>query len=101
MGKYPTPSEARRNFETGVELAKEKWARKAKAGAKDYELWFTGFANEIYPIIAGLPERTGDIDENIDNRCKPIAKAIHKLSLTYRETKLAEIAKKVAPVLVR
>jgi len=101
MGKYPSPSEARRNFETGVELAKEKWVRKAKAGAKDYETWYTGFANEIYPIIATLPERTGDINENIDNRCKPIANAIHRLSLTYRATKLEELARKVAPVLAR
>ena len=100
MGKkYPTPSEARRNFEQGVELAKEKWAKRAKGGAKDYELWYTGFANEIYPLIATLPERTGDINENIDNRCKPVANAIHRLSVSYQSTKLEELARKVAAVI--
>ena len=102
MGKkYPSPSEARRNFETGVDLSKEKWAKKAKDGARDYETWYTGFANEVYPIVATFPEPTGDIDANIDNRCKPIAKAIHDLSVTYRRTKLEALAKKIAPVLVR
>ena len=100
MGKkYPTPSEARRNFVQGIDLSKEKWATRAKQGADDYELWFTGFANELYPLIATLPERTGDINENIDNRCKPVAKAIHRLSVSYQRTKLEEITKKVAAVI--
>jgi hypothetical protein len=94
MGKYPTPSEARSHFETGVELAKEKYVSRAREGAVDYETWFTGFASKIYPLVSALPDPAGlSIAERIDKRVKPVAEAIHALSLSYRKAKLAEIVK--------
>ena len=94
MGKYPTPEEARRHFETGVELAKEKYVSRAKEGATDYETWFVGFAGKVYPIVATLPDPAGlTIEERIDRRVKPVAKIIHELSISYRAAKLKEIVK--------
>jgi hypothetical protein len=94
MGKYPTPSEARSHFETGVELAKEKYVSRAREGAVDFETWFTGFASKIYTLLQTLPDPAGlSIDERIDKRVKPVSKAIHELSLSYRAAKLKEIVK--------
>jgi len=98
MGRYPTPEEAKERFVSGVQLSKEKWVERAIGGADDYLTWFTGFASRIYPLIAGLPEKTGDVKANVINRSAPVASAIHSLSVAYRRTKLAELARKVAPV---
>jgi len=93
--KYPTPEEARSRFETGVELAKEKYARRAREGADDYQLWFTGFAAKIYPLIAGLPDPEGkDIKSRVEERVTPVSEGIHKLSQAYRKAKRESIAKK-------
>ena len=101
MGRYPTPSEARRRFEEGVELAKEKWVSRARAGAIGYETWFTGFANTIYSLVATLPSKEGKTtDTIIDERVKPVAKAIKNLSKSYKEAKLRELVKRVAPIAV-
>jgi hypothetical protein len=95
MGKYPSPEVARRNFETGVDLSKDKWATRAKAGATDYQLWFTGFANAIYPLISTLPDPTGlSVRERVVQRSAPVAEAIHNLSVTYKATKLSKLAEK-------
>jgi hypothetical protein len=98
MGKYPTPSEATGRFTDGVQFAKDKWATRATQGAGLYQTWYTGFANTVYPVIAGLPARTGNVDVDIDQRVKPVAKAIQKLSYSYKATRLREIAKQVSPV---
>jgi len=99
MGRYPTPQEARKNFEEGVEESKELWVKRAKAGATAFQTWFTGFANELYPVIARLPTREGKtIDERVEERVKPVAKKISELAASYRAAKLEEIAKRVAPL---
>ncbi|MEM4067265.1 MAG: hypothetical protein QXV17_10460 [Candidatus Micrarchaeaceae archaeon] len=99
MAKYPSPDVARRRFETGVEQAREKWALRAREGATDYQTWFTGFANTIYPIVASLPSKEGKTLETIvAERVTPIARAVKNLSTTYRASKLSEIARKVAVV---
>jgi len=101
MGKYPTPTEARSRFEEGVELAKEKWVSRARAGATGYETWFTGFANTIYSLVATLPSKEGKTTDTIvDERVKPVAKAIKGLSKSYKDAKLRELAKKAAPLVV-
>jgi hypothetical protein len=97
-GRYPTPEEARRRFEEGVELAKEKWVSRAREGATAYETWFTGFANTVYSLVATLPSKEGKTTDTIvDERVKPVVKAIKNLSRSYREAKLKELVKKVAP----
>jgi len=97
MGKYPTPEKARARFESGVEAARDKWAARARDGAEDYQLWFTGFANTVYPIISGLPDKAGlSIEERVTKRALPVAQAIHKLSVTYQKTKIKQIAEAVA-----
>jgi len=97
MGKYPTPEKARSRFESGVEAARDKWAARARDGAEDYQLWFTGFANTVYPIISGLPDKAGlSIEERVMRRALPVAQAIHRLSVTYQSTKIRKIAEAVA-----
>jgi len=99
MAKYPSPSEARSNFETGVEAAREKWVARARAGAVDYETWFTGFANTIYPIVAGLPTREGKtVAQRVTERVIPVAQAISRLSTTYRAAKLKKVVEAVKVV---
>jgi hypothetical protein len=99
MAKYPTPEVARKNFEEGVEESKDLWVKRAKAGATAYQTWYVGFANELYPLIAALPTREGKTrDERVDERVKPVVNKIAELSASYRAAKLAEIAKKVAPL---
>jgi len=94
-GKYPTPSEARARFLSGVERNKDEWVRGCREGADDYQTWFVGFAKEVYPVIAGLPAKTGDVEKNVDLRCKPVARKIHEIALEYRKTKLEEIERKL------
>ena len=98
MGKYPDPSEAKSNYVTGVQLAKEKYVQKSIAGADDFQTWFAGFASKIYPLIAGLPPKTGNVEEDVKNRVIPVARAIKELSQAYKATKLQEIAAKVVPL---
>jgi len=99
MGKarYPTPEEARRHFETGVEQAKEKYVERAKQGAEDFEDWFTVFAAEVYPTIATLPSREGlaTIKERIEKRSVPVAEKISRTAAAYRKAKLEEVRKEV------
>jgi len=95
--KYPTPEEARRRFESGVESAREKYVSRAREGADDYQLWFSGFAAKIYPLIATLPDPEGmSIKDKYLSRAAPVGEAIHKLSLTYRKAKRESIAKVAA-----
>jgi len=99
MGKYPTPEEAERSFREGVDAARDKWVRRTTAGSTRYRLWFTAFANEIYPMLAGLPPKPGvDPAENYRVRGAPIAAAIKRLSTTYRATRLEE-ARRLAAAL--
>jgi len=101
MAKYPSPSEARSNFEIGVEAARDKWVARARAGATAYETWFTGFANTVYPIIATLPSKEAagaTAAERYAKRGAPVAEAIRKLSQSYKAAKLREIAKAAAPL---
>ena len=93
--KYPTPDVARERYLSGVEANKETWVAGCREGADDYQTWFAGFAKAVYPLIATLPGKTGDVDRNIDARCKPVAKKIHEIALAYRKAKLAEIQKKL------
>jgi hypothetical protein len=95
--RYPSPDEAKERYVSGVQLAREKYVERATAGAEDFLVWFTGFASRIYPLVAGLPAKTGDTDKDIDNRVKPVSKAIKSLAKTYRDLKAREAAKKVAP----
>jgi hypothetical protein len=74
VGRYPTPDEAKERFETGVEHAKDKWVERTKKGSDKYLLWFTGFASQLYPVIASLPDRTGDPEVNVERRVKPVVK---------------------------
>jgi hypothetical protein len=99
VGKYPTPDEARERFETGVDHAKDKWVERTKKGADKYLMWFAGFASQVYPVIATLPERTGDPEVNVERRVKPVVKKISEIAKVYRKAKLEAIkeeAKKVA-----
>ena len=99
MGKYPSPEEARSKFESGVESAREKWVQRAKAGATMYQTWYTGFANTIYPLVAGLPDKsTLTIEQRVVERVTPIAKAVHGLSVSYQATKIRKIAEKARVV---
>jgi hypothetical protein len=98
MGKYPTPNEATSRFTDGVQFARDKWVTRTTQGAGLYQTWYTGFANTIYPVIAGLPAKTGNVDVDIDQRVKPVANAIRKLSYSYRATRLREIAKQLSAV---
>jgi len=86
--KYPTPEEARRRFETGVEAAREKYVSRAREGADNYQLWFAGFAAKVYPVVAGLPDPEGlSIRDKYVLRGAPVGEAIHRLSLAYRKAK--------------
>lgn len=99
MGKYPTPEKARANFEAGVEASKDKWASRTRAGAPDYQLWYTGFANTLYPLIAGLPDKAGlSIRERVIQKSAPVAEAIHNLSVSYQQTKLSKLVEKIRAV---
>jgi len=100
--KYPTPEEARRRFESGVEAAREKYVSRAREGADNFELWFAGFASNIYPLIAGLPDPEGlTIEEKYLRRGAPVGKAIHNLSLSYRKAKRERVARVAAEVAKR
>jgi len=106
--KYPTPEEARREYEQGVERAKDEWVEQCRKGASDYEKWFEEFASEVYPVIAGLPSPEGlTIEQKVDARVKPVAKAISLVAREYRREKLKEIEEKLrapaarAPALAR
>jgi len=97
MGKkYPSPEEARRRFESGVELAPEKWKTRTLEGADDYETWFAGFAAGVYPVVASLPDpkTLPTIKDRVEKRVVPVAEKIHKLSQAYRKAKLREIVEK-------
>ena len=97
-GRYPTPEEARERFESGVEHAKEKWVERTKRGSEKYLLWYTGFASQLYPVIATLPDRTGDPEKNVDLRVKPVIKKISEIAKDYRKAKLEAIEKEVRKV---
>jgi hypothetical protein len=92
-GKYPTPEEAKSNFEDGVDHAKDKWVERTKKGADKYLMWFAGFASELYPVIATLPDRTGNPEENVERRVKPVAKKISEIAKLYRKAKIEAIKK--------
>jgi len=98
MGAYPTPVEATNRFRTGVQLGAQKWTNNTLAGANDYQTWFSGFASVVYPIVASLPAKTGDVDRDVDARVKPVARAIRGLAQTYRATKLQKVAQVLAKV---
>jgi len=96
VGKYPTPEEAKEHYVTGVEDAKDKWVERCREGAEDYEVWFTGFASKIYPLITTLPDKASlpTIRDRLLKRSLPVAEAIHSLSVSYRKAKLRELAEK-------
>jgi hypothetical protein len=99
MAKYPSPDEAEKRFREGVDAARDKWVSRTVGASTIYRLWYTGFANEIYPIIAGLPDKTGvDPAENYRLRGAPVAVAVKRLSRTYRATRI-EQARKLAATL--
>jgi homoserine dehydrogenase len=91
--RYPSPEKARSSFESGVEMAREKWVTRAKEGAEDYQVWFAGFAATVYPIIATLPEPTADPTRNWLMRGAPVVAALKRLSARYRKAKLEEVAR--------
>jgi len=93
--KYPTPDEARRRYEAGVEANKDRWVEGCRSGADDFQTWFTGFAKTIYPLVATLPAKTGNVDRDVDSRVKPVAKRIKALAEAYRKAKLAEVQKQL------
>ena len=102
MGKYPDPKEARQRFETGVEFGAEKWKKNTLDGADDYEVWYTGFATNVYPVVASLPDKKTlpTIRDRVMQRVLPVAEKIHELSVAYRKAKLrqlAETAKSLVP----
>lgn len=97
-GKYPSPFEAATRYITGVELSRDKWVQRAREGMTQYQAWFTGFANTVYPVIAGLPPKTGNVDVDIDNRVKPVARAIKSLAMSYRVTKIQTKLRAIAPL---
>lgn len=96
-GKYPSPAEAAELFRTGVEAATGKWRDRTVGGVPRYQTWFTGFANTIYPVIARLPDRATlpSIRDRVNQRVAPVAEAIHELSVSYRQTKLQQLARAV------
>lgn len=93
--KYPTPSEAVERFQTGVQYAGTKWVQRTQAGASRYNIWYTGFANTIYPVVASLPDREAlpDIASRIQQRGIPVAQAISRLGATYRKNKAEQVAR--------
>lgn len=97
--KYPSPTEAVARYTTGIELSKDKWVKRAIEGSTQYQVWFTGFANNVYPVIATLPPKTGNVDVDVDNRVKPVARAIKELAASYRVTKIQQKLRALAPLI--
>jgi len=98
MVKYPLPDEAASRYVSGVELAKEKWVTRCREGSEAFQTWFAGFAKAVYPLVATLPDKTGDPEKNVDLRVKPVAKKIHELAKAYRKTKISAKAERIAVV---
>jgi len=93
--RYPTPDEARRNYELGIEEARDKWVRKSKAGAGAFEEWFYNFATYVYPVVRHLPPKTGDVATNVASRVVPVAEAAKRAAELYRLKKIEERERKI------
>lgn len=80
--RFPTPEE----IEKKIDSAKDVWYENTKNGFKEY--WFTWY-NMVYPALVdrvlSLPEKGSNIDANVDNRVKPIARLMHDLAPRYRK----------------
>lgn len=97
-GKYPTPEEATNNYLTGVNASKDLWVNRCQQGSLLYRTWYSGFASVVYPIVAGLPEKTGDVSRDVMNRVVPVANAIKSLAISYRNTKIQGVVSRVQKV---
>ncbi|MHC1628911.1 MAG: hypothetical protein ACXQTI_08790 [Candidatus Nezhaarchaeales archaeon] len=97
--KYPTPEEAKENYIKGVEVSRDIWVEKCRQGADDFYDWFIEFSNAVYPVVATLPSPVGKtIDQKIDERVKPVAKAISKIAEAYRKEKVRKVRERLVRV---
>lgn len=80
------PEEVLSEIETDISNAKDRWATNTIRGFRsDWNEWYS---NYVFPALVTelnrLPDRTDDINANIDNRAKPIAHLISRRSKDYR-----------------
>jgi len=95
-GKYPTLTELKAKLSRKIPASKDVWESETLAGLENYLTWYAGFASRIYPLVATLPEKTGDSDTNVDNRVKPVAREVKRIAEAYRRAKREERARKTA-----
>ncbi len=70
------------DFQSGVKaVGASGYSTRAQAKSGKFVKKFTPFANKINETLPTLAARGTDVDANIDNRTKVLAKALHNLKL--------------------
>ena len=88
--KYPTPSEATKNFleEVSKAATQKKWGERAAAGAKRLGEWFELAFPEVYRVIAS---REFVEEEDPWERSRLVGTKIKDLAKDYRKKKVEAI----------
>lgn len=96
MAKYLTADEIIRKVRTKLPAMADTWAKETVTGfERKWTVWGKELYKELIPVVQGLPDKTGDIDADVDARSKPVGEAVHAASIAYRAKQLEEMLKRL------